>query len=545
MKDLYNCNLLEHWDRQEAGKNLLELYNQVLEIADSYLGWYRNHRRKKGLIARTVRLSAIILFVVSSLMPYFASLGKEVSISNTFLLYVGYILAGLGAGLLFMDRYYGFSSSWTRFALIALDIEMMRNMFVEHWKILCIKNSPLTVERFCILIEAVSKFRTSISDAVRSETNTWAKETQQNLSELMQALKNQSEQLKVTLDEQQLAGNKSKDLSVSPSATEISEQIFEEAKRENAEIWKKEFGVIGVGHGRKITDGEPVGIYSLIFYPAFKLDSTKDKYNTIPKFIDFKGYKLPTDVRALEGTMRASQHPKLLCDVNRVKRPGCSISRLDEQVGSGTIGLIVYRGKRQYLLSCYHVLCQGELNANFREFDRTRSIGSTAVVSPSNEDEQESSNRIRLGIVVEGELTAEIDGAIVEIDNQADFVDRICALDIRTTKTKSISKIDADQHLPVRSVGRTSGIINGVIEAHSNDYDVEYFIEDKWQVVKLINLIKTDQRTSSGDSGAVVVDYDNNVIGLIVATSPNATGVVPIQPLLEKFQVTLNPQNNE
>ncbi|TDQ11377.1 S8 family serine peptidase [Pedobacter metabolipauper] len=188
------------WDEQIAKQKLNELYLSIIELVNKDINWYHLYRAKKGCWSKTIRVTSIILLIGSTLMPYFASLCN----SPIAMLYIGYIMAGFGGGLLLLDQYYGFSNSWVRFVLTGMDLENMRNAFLQSWQVLYLSNAPLTIDGFKNMVDALLKFHAAFNGVKRAETESWAKEFQQNLKGLIAALKNQSDQLKTSIEEERI-----------------------------------------------------------------------------------------------------------------------------------------------------------------------------------------------------------------------------------------------------------------------------------------------------------------------------------------------------
>jgi len=289
-----------------------------------------------------------------------------------------------------------------------------------------------------------------------------------------------------------------------------------------------------------------LGINALVFIPPHKLEEGKSQFNAVPPSISYTAqngttYELPTDVRPAGGPMKAAAlTPALLCDANIPKRPGCSISRKDDddKNDTGTIGLKVFRGKTPLILSCYHVLCAPELDNGVKVFSSASLVGSDRIVSPSREDSNSGSE---IGSVVDGELNEMLDGAIMIIDDTITIRDKICSIDIRPDGILHVTKEHADRHHAVQSVGRTSGVIRGTIEFHSATCDVDYMINNKTETITFQRVILTNQIVTGGDSGAAVLDHDNKVIGILAACSEKMSCIVPIERLLSRFSITLNP----
>lgn len=541
--DLSDYLPLTSWDDKLAAAKIKQLFEHTLTQADTTINWYRTYKVKKGRVAKTIRIAATLLLICSTLMPYMASLNAE-NKTNASLLYFGYLLAGLGGGLLLLDRYYGYSNSWIRFVLTGQDLQRIRDTFIEHWQVVYVQQLPLTIDSFGTLIGEISTFRELFGGTVKAETETWAREFQQSMKELIDALNEQRDQMK----DAYVQFNDDKASASGSGGGEIPEEIFQQAINDKYNEWKKLYGIVAVSYGRKIKGGETMAVNSLIFFPPEKLDPAKVNFLPVPAVLPYKAlndvlYALPTDVVGAGGRFRASNNPALLCDNMLPKRPGVSISRIidDSKDSTGTLGLIVYRDKQPYLLSCYHVLCAQELDRGDQVFKPANAAGKRDVISPSREDETGNNKGLVLGSVVDGELNHMLDGAIAELNPTVDYRDSICSINRVPSGILSVRKSHADNHHPLRAVGRTSGIMKGTIVTHDTECDVDYDINGQIQTITLKHVILTDQHGRSGDSGAGVIDYDNKIIGILVAANGPLSCIVPIGRLLTRFNISLNP----
>ena len=537
------------WDEQLAAEKLKELFKYTVYYADTGIAWYLRYRKRKGRIARFIRMTSILLLISSTLMPYFAAIDKDQT--NATLLYIGYLFAGLGGGLLLLDRYYGYSNTWIRFVLTGKDLELIRDAFVEHWQIVYVQNLPLTKDGFCKLVAEITTFRELFAGTVKAETQAWAREYQESMKELITALKVQSDQMKDAYvqsvqDQNNKAGVPSKDTSV--NNLEIPEDIFQQAIKENYKDWKEQYGVVAVSYGLKIRKWETQAVKSLIFLPPQKLETGVVNFKPIPPSILYKApngliYELPTDVVGAGGNFKAANKPALLCDFILPKRPGVSISRIndDKKDSTGTLGLIVFKDNQPHLLSCYHVLCAQELERGDMKFDPSHPIGAATIISPSREDETKDNEFTPLGPVIDGELDPFLDGAIASIDPTVDVRQNICSINRIPKAPLSITQAHADNHHPVMAVGRTSGTLRGTIVTHDTACDIEYDIKGKVVIFSLEHIILADLGAAAGDSGSAVIDYDNNVVGILIATNGHLSCIVPIGRLLTRFKITLNP----
>ena len=527
------------WDPQTTPQQVKELYRTVLALVDDKIRWYHRWRRSRGRLAKTIRVIAVMLMAFSTLMPYGAAVDPK---NATVYLSVGYCLVGLGAGLLLIDRFYGLSNSWVRFVLTGMDLENMRNAFVEHWQILFVNSLPLTKKSFGNLVNALLAFQESFHGVVKAETETWAREFQQNMKDLVAALKLQSEDLKNSLEKtRQATLQKATDVADGESEN-VPFSAIREAMDRKFDEWNQVFKIVAVSSGKKMVDGKRTETNCLVFTPVDKLKAGEQLFIPIPPVIHYQSidghrYDIPTDVRPGGSKIKAATDPALLCDAQVPKRPGCSISR-DSSDAAGTLGLKVFKDGKTFLLSCYHVLCEPEMGLGRLQFFATQSAGSTDIISPAKRD---SSNSQSVAQVVDGELSVEkgLDCAIAQIVDQALVTGNICSIDASPGLPVDVSEADEGK-LSLICVGRTSGILTGIVENAISHCVIEYTINGASKVLRMDGLISTNLRIQPGDSGAIVLDRDtNNVVGMVVAGSDNFSHLIPINRILSRFSVTL------
>ena len=88
----------------------------------------------------------------------------------------------------------------------------------------------------------------------------------------------------------------------------------------------------------------------------------------------------------------------------------------------------------------------------------------------------------------------------------------------------------------VRKVGAGSGLTQGTIATFGVTLDVKY--EDN-KVARFINQFRTNLKTVDGDSGAVIVDKDNKIVGLLLGGSDESTVFTAIKPILKELKVSI------
>ena len=529
---------LNKWEQNGPKQGLLEMYNEVVKVCDVKIRWYEKYKHRNAVWAQIIRVASIALLVTSTLVPYFAALNDN----NSDLLYWGYVLAGVGGGLLLFDKYYGFSSSWVRFTLTSYDLENARNTFIKNWQILYLSNQPLTLEKYVLLANSIIEFQQILYGIVKTETSQWAKEFQQNFNDLIAALNSQAEVIKKQIAEER---QKTQELNSNYEISEmdVPNRVILEAIDQNYGEWKSRFQILGVGVGKKKIQKESTLINSLVFTVATKLDLHDTVFNEIPHQIKFKSidgriYNIPTDVLESGSLIQALAGPALLCDNLTVKRPGCSISRKSGSKTTGTLSIKVFKGAQPYIVSCYHVLCSVELNVGIKEFSFDTSMGDTIVVSPGVLD---STTGVPIAHVVGGVLSDELDCALAEILDPESVSSLLCQRDHEPASILKITDVHEKSHYSLISIGRTSGIIKGGVQLHSTWCDVNYKIGGKLETITMKGMICTDQLSEEGDSGSPVFDENNNLIGIIIAASRTLTYILPIQRILKKFSVSLKP----
>jgi hypothetical protein len=203
------------WDPEKVPESLNRIYAWTVGESDAAIGWYHRKKSPQARISKLIRFMAILLFGLGGLAPLVAATGLEgffisgpnsgagaavapavvpagvpaaVAPASPPLINFsqwGYVFLGLAAFLLGFDRFFGFSTSYSRYVTTALAAQRALVEFQLDWVSLLARAKRLTsetdVEPF---LQRTKALHVAIRDLVEKETLAWATEFQTNLTEL-------------------------------------------------------------------------------------------------------------------------------------------------------------------------------------------------------------------------------------------------------------------------------------------------------------------------------------------------------------------------
>jgi hypothetical protein len=204
-------------------------------------------------------------------------------------------------------------------------------------------------------------------------------------------------------------------------------------------------------------------------------------------------------------------------------KSGFSVGHKD--ITAGTLGAIVNKDGKRYLLSNSHVLANSGLGA----------IGD-AVLFPGPQDggQQPTDVVAKLSAFKSFEVgtsfTNTTDAALAEIDGS-----RLGNIDNEIWSATTPRKVATPQRdLVVRKRGRTTGDTQSVVR----DVDFRILVRyDGVGVVGFTGQVLCDSYTAGGDSGAIVVAEDTGaIVGLHFAGSSRGSVFTPIRTVMEAYK---------
>lgn len=312
--------------------------------------------------------------------------------------------------------------------------------------------------------------------------------------------------------------------------------------------------VVATGVGYKVSNGKKTDELALIC----SVDRKKAKKNlTESDLIPSSIQSIPTDVFP-SGGFYALQDP------TKRYRPapgGVSIGHI--YITAGTLGCLVQKNGKQYILSNNHVLANSndadigdsivqpgptdggdypeDWIAKLSEFipihfENGNGGGSTCPIAGAAASVLNgiaamlgSSTRLKPQRLAKQAEENKVDCAIAEPNDPNDVNKEI--MQIGTIS----GVIEGALGMDVKKSGRTTGLTQGVIEQIDVTVQVSYGSD---KVATFVDQLMTGNMSAGGDSGSVVLDMDNKICGLLFAGSSSSTILNRIQNVFDALQVT-------
>jgi hypothetical protein len=188
------------WKDSDVDTSLLELRRYVENEAQRQIAWYYTNKTWKSRVSIALRFAAILLFVMGGLVPIVkATLLPEATKNLPFDFgQAGYLLIGVAAGCVGLDRYFGYSTGWIRYITAAMAIEKSLEEYRMEWarNIAKLRGAPPNEQQLDQLIQTCETFSLAIKTQVEQETKAWVAEFQSNLAQLEKELQAKADEVK-------------------------------------------------------------------------------------------------------------------------------------------------------------------------------------------------------------------------------------------------------------------------------------------------------------------------------------------------------------
>lgn len=281
--------------------------------------------------------------------------------------------------------------------------------------------------------------------------------------------------------------------------------------------------IVAVGISEKRTEGKGTGGLSLCFYVEKKLSQRRLKPgNLVPPVMAAEGTAVFTDVKEI-GRVRPELAP-----LKRVKpiQSGYSVAHVN--VGAGTVGAIVKKNDKYYILSNSHVLAEAGLSKLKDE-----------IIYPGFLDKGVSPKHLcgRLAKFIKfktgGAFVNRVDAALCLIEPA-----RLSDLSFDIHGAVGPPKIIAPKRgMTVVKCGRTTGKTD-----EEKILDVNFRVVIKYDgvgEVGFIDQVLCERYSRPGDSGSIVCDKESGrIVGLHFAGANGGSVFNPIQEVIKALDFT-------
>jgi hypothetical protein len=271
--------------------------------------------------------------------------------------------------------------------------------------------------------------------------------------------------------------------------------------------------IVAIGIAEKLTDGKDTNDLALCFYVEKKIAKSRIKSNKLipPVMSVADRTAVFTDVR---------QIGKLRPQINKRKSPLSSGYSVGNSRETGTLGAIVKKGARYFVLSNSHVLAD---SGKGKVGDKIIYPGSADA---SGRPQQVASLSEIIPFKLGDDFLNRVDASLAEINE--DFVDKI-DFSIRGAKNP-LNILAPAREMKIVMRGRTSGDSEGVVE------DIHFSTVLQYQgvgKVGFIDQVKCTRYSKGGDSGSIIVDKKSgNIVGLHFAGSEEGSIFNPISEVI-------------
>jgi hypothetical protein len=317
--------------------------------------------------------------------------------------------------------------------------------------------------------------------------------------------------------------------------------------------------IVGFGFGQKIRQGLPIGQDALRVYVRNKMswrDLLEADRIPIKSWIPLKDQLSPEDVFDVERRpqSRPPRRGEIWTDV--IESPfelgfqaytrryaglmgGISIGLEHETTGTlgyifrNAVGTTARPTREFYLLTAGHVL------------DNYGKAGSVYLCQPGAQDYTLLSGSSAMYRVAEVVATSgwpfSITGTRIKVDAGIARTTggHTETLEMKVAECGAVSNLGtAEEGMLVKKVGRTTGLTFGKITDLNSSFTIRNPLNPRESVI-LSDQITTTAMSRDGDSGAVLLDESNRLIGLLVAGTEDKSIFTPIDAVTSALNITL------
>jgi hypothetical protein len=290
---------------------------------------------------------------------------------------------------------------------------------------------------------------------------------------------------------------------------------------------KPDQNIVGIGIGRKVTDGKVTSAVAVRFYVERKVPKKAvPKGDAVPTKID----GVPTDV--VETGRLFAQATPIAQTRLRPAKGGCSIGFKGAGfVMAGTFGCLVTDGKKRFILSNNHVI------ADENSLPLNSPIFQPGLLDNGSVPQDRIARLASMVKILLLPKSNHVDAAIALLDKNSLASSLILP---KVGKLASPVPVPAAEQMRVHKHGRTTGYTRGSVIDIAADVNIQYNFGVARFVDQVVIVGDTGSFSASGDSGSLIVDRKSRrATGLLFAGSTTHTIANPINEVLTALGVSL------
>ena len=188
-KDLEPSDLKElSWEPDKIQGSLDTIFQHVTKEAKDAINWYLVSKRRKKIGAVYFRAGAILATAIAGLLPMLTQIFIK---DGSPIIPPAWASVALGAAavMVALDRFFGFSSGWTRYIAAELQLRKSLQEFQMDWETqrASRKGTDPDEEQVQGMLARARTFLMQVNKIVQEETNIWIAEFQSTLKQIEKA----------------------------------------------------------------------------------------------------------------------------------------------------------------------------------------------------------------------------------------------------------------------------------------------------------------------------------------------------------------------
>lgn len=179
------------WTPPHAQESAKRVFEYAQRAANTAIDYYRSAKAPKKAWATSLRMLALVLATIAGITPII----QQATIGGRYLAIApewASVLIAIAAGLVAIDRFFGFSNAWIRFTSAETKIRRLSDHLVLEWQTEMVGwrgGDPPSDDQVRHCIALCDAFISQVADVVSEETNVWVAEFTSALKQIEDATK--------------------------------------------------------------------------------------------------------------------------------------------------------------------------------------------------------------------------------------------------------------------------------------------------------------------------------------------------------------------